>query len=155
MPSHRLALIGAAAGVSVLAGCSHETPGPALAAANTPSQSLLFTDDGANAKLATASGSSLMLECAHGSHAVHITHASDRGPAPTLTLISGGATSPLKASQQNFMGQTLVLAHAKTDIPALAAFRRSGVLTVNYAGAGVTAAAEPNAFFAACEGRKN
>jgi hypothetical protein len=143
----------AAAGLLSLAACNSEgrPQGTALAPAAGPSNVLVFSDDGANAKLALAAQpAALMLECAHGSGAVHLTHASDRGPAPVITLASDGAAQPLKAERQAFEGQTLVLADLPADAPPLQAFRRSGRIAVDYAGARLTADARPEAFFAAC-----
>ena len=154
--SQGLTLFTAAAGLIALAACSHEAASPALAsvAPNSLSHVLVFSDDGSNAKLALADQpAALMLECAHGSRTVHVTHASVRDPAPMLTLASGAAASSMKADRQAFEGQTLVLADTTTDAPALNAFRRSGVIKVSYAGSDLTAGARPEAFFAACEGR--
>ena len=124
------------------------------AAKSDPSHVLLFTDDGANAKLALADEpAALMLECAHGSRTVHVTHAAVENPAPSLTLTSGGVADSITAERQAFEGRTLVLADTTTDAPALSAFRRSGVLKVSYGGGELVAGARPEAFFAACSGR--
>ena len=148
-------LAGSALGLTALAACSHESGGEALASVPAgPSHVLVFSDDGANAKLALAEQpAALMLECAHGSRTVHVTHAAMGGPSPVLTLASGSTADSMKADRQAFEGQTLVLADTTTDAPALSAFRRSGVLKVSYAGGDLTAGARPEAFFAACEGR--
>ena len=115
---------------------------------------LVFSDDGANAKLALAeSPATLMLECAHGTGRVHVTHASTGAPQNVLTLVSGDARDQLKADRQSFEGQTLVLGETTVDAPSLAAFRRSGRLQVSYAGTGLAADARPESFFAACERR--
>ena len=154
--SQFLAAAGSAAGFLALAACSHESSTSALASVPTggPSHELVFSDDGSNAKLALADQpAALMLECTHGSKTVHVTHAAVEGPAPTLTLVSGGASDLVKGDHQAFEGQTLVLGDTTVDSPALAAFRRSGVIRVNYAGSDLTAGARPEPFFKACEGR--
>ena len=145
----------AASGLTALAACSHGNEGAALASIPAgPSHVLVFSDDGANAKLALADEpAALMLECAHGSRTVHVTHAAIGGPDATLTLASGGAADSVKADRQAFEGQTLVLADTTTDAPALSAFRRSGLIKVSYAGSDLSAGARPEPFFAACEGR--
>lgn len=154
--SQLIVLAGAALGAAALAACSHGTAGTALASPPVGGLShvLVFTDDGGNAKLALAEDpAALMLECAHGSRTIHVTHAAVGGPAPVLTLASGATSDSVKADRQAFEGQTLVLADTTTDAPALNAFRRSGVIKVSYAGSDLTAGAQPEPFFAACEGR--
>lgn len=154
--SNLLVLAASAAGLIGVAACSHDTGQASLApVTNGSSHALMFSDDGANAKLALAEDpAGLMLECAHGSGIVHVTHASTGDPAAILLLTSGSTTSEMKADRQAFEGQTLVLADTTTDAPALTAFRRSGRLQVRYAGEGLTADAHPEPFFAACEGRR-
>ena len=142
-------------GIGILGGvaaCNHESGQASLApATGGSSNALVFSDDGSNAKLALADQpAALMLECAHGSRTVHVTHASVAGPAEELVLVSDGSEAPMKADRQAFEGQTLVLGETPLDAPALDAFRKSGRLSVHYGGEGLTADAHPEAFFAAC-----
>ena len=151
----------ALAGFGVIAGlaaCNHDEAQAGFASSSLApasagsSHALVFSDDGANAKLALADGpAALMLECAHGSNTVHVTHASIGAPASTLILVSSGASAPMKADRQAFEGQTLVLGETALDAPALAAFRKSGRLSVRYGDEGLTADAHPEGFFKACE----
>lgn len=141
--------------LAALGACNNERGQASLAPITSDSShALVFSDDGANAKLALAENpATLMLECAHGSRTVHVTHASAEAPAPVMVLASGAGTSEMRADRQAFEGQTLVLGDTTTDAPALTEFRRSGRLQVRYSGVGLTADAHPEPFFAACEGR--
>ncbi|CAN5344179.1 hypothetical protein BH09PSE2_BH09PSE2_16430 [soil metagenome] len=149
-------LIPAALGLVSMAACNLQGAQTSALAPTTTASShvLLFSDDGSNAKLALAeSPATLMLECAHGTGRVHVTHASTGAPQAVLTLASGSTRDDLRADRQAFEGQTLVLGESQSNAPALSAFRRSGRLQVSYAGQGLAADAQPEAFFAACERR--
>jgi hypothetical protein len=159
------ALTAVLAGVaSLAAGCSQDTQQAGYATTLPSNFGLYYLDEGPSAKLAYGQANSdnvgLMLQCAKGSRVVEVSDVVRSSPAPTLTLISAGRSSALKAEVQSGEGSAIVTAKAPAAAPALAAFRRSGKLEVSYAGLhyGVTAKPQEKAgverFFAACEGRR-
>lgn len=151
----------------VLAGCmqQHTAPvatGPTL----VPGYGLFFNDDGDSASLAWGRANSddvqLMFQCRKGSRSVEITnvaHEADKDRQAMMVLTSGQMQSPLPASAQaNEEGEgVLATAHAPTSLPALDLFRRTGVISVKYAGRqhGLSASAREKPavarFFGACE----
>ena len=151
---------------AVLAGCM-ERPAPVAAGPTLePGYGLYFSLDGDRAKLAYGQANSddiaLMLECERGSRTVEITDvapAKSRESQPMLILASGKMISPLPArTQANEEGEgVLAMAQAPTSLPALDGFRRTGSISVRYAGRqhGLSATARERAqvarFFTVCE----
>jgi hypothetical protein len=158
-----LALLGLLA-CGTLPACTSDQPqSPTAAISDTSSYGLFYLDEGASAKLAYGQANSdnvgLMLECAKGSRLVELTDVVRSSPAPVITLISAGARSDLRTDPPSADNSGVLIAHAKTDAPALEGFRRTGSLEVAYAGLHYRIAATPQArrgverFFSACETR--
>ena len=177
-------VLASAFGAALLAACAHQAgpgPGPAPPVALPPAKpiptptpapaigprprgfALTFIDEGRSAKLAYGQPNTdylaLMLQCAKGSKLVEVTDMNGSTSAGALTLVSGAARSDLKATVEPGAGAPVLLAHTPAASPALAAFRRTGIIEVSHPGVryGVTAtAAERIAierFFAACDRR--
>jgi hypothetical protein len=154
------ALVCAAA---ALAACGHDEKAQ-VATTIAPSFGFFYVDEGPSAKLAYGEANSdnvgLMLQCQRGSRVVEVSDVVRSAPAATLTLVSAGQKSDLKAAVEAGEGQPLVTARAPSASPALAAFRRSGRIEVAYAGLRYAIAAKPQErptverFFSACDGRK-
>jgi hypothetical protein len=156
----------AAAGMlaGLLAGCNPSDRAPQ--AALQPGAGFFFNQDGPMASLAyglaDSDDVSLMLECELGSRRVRISKPADRVSGPArLILTSGDARSDLKADIEpnEESGESLASSRAPSDLPALAAFRKTGRLRVRVTGRDQTLAATPGErpivarFFAACERR--
>ena len=149
-----------AAGV-MIAGCSHdETQTSGLDLATAQPLGFFYLDEGDSAKLAYGEANSdnvgLMMECAKGSRTVQVTDLVRSNTAPTLSLISNGVRADLPAAVETEGGPAIVTASLKADAPALAGFRRSGVMEVAYAGLRYDMRAAPaerervEQFFTAC-----
>ena len=157
----KLALLGAAG--AMLAACSHDEAPARFQKGSGLSYGFFFSDEGPTAKLAYGEANSdnvgMMLECAKGSRMVEVTDAVRSAPSPTLTLVSGGARSDLKAGVDAGEGGTLLVAKAPSSAAALKGFRRSGKIEVAYAGLRyqMTASSKEREgverFFSACEAR--
>ncbi len=153
----------AAVGLLALAACDSRDRQPA--ARLEPGVGFFLNQDVDSASLAYGPANSddlgLMLQCRMGSRRVQVSDLARRGARgdAVLTLASGAARSPLKAKvmTDEESGQPLASAQAPTDLPALAAFRRSGQLSVELAGrqedmaANAAERASIARFFAACE----
>jgi hypothetical protein len=162
----RWVLLGA--GLLVLSGCNPRDRGPAspgMPPRLDAGYGIFFNDNGDDASLAYGRAQSddvgLMLQCRKGSRRIEVSDTA-RTPARgavSLTLASGKAVSSLKAqlTRDPESGQFLASAAAPSDTPALAAFRRSGRLSVTLMGQAQSLAAAPgeqasiDRFFAACE----
>jgi hypothetical protein len=123
---------------------------------------LHFQDEGSDVKLAYGLADSddvaLMLQCSKGAGEVQVTDVARDSARPVLVLASSDGVSVLSASlQPNPEGQAPLLA-AQTSVasPALAAFRRTGRISVRNGDFryGITATGDERAavgrFFAAC-----
>jgi len=152
----------AATGVLGLTACMQTGRQAAVVPVATPyAYGLFYMDEGPSVKLAYGAANSddvsLMMECAKGSRRVDVSDVARDGAAPTLTLVSGGRTVQLKTSPNRGDGETLLVAHASTDVAPLAAFRRSGRIDVAYPGEKYVIVAGPSErlgverFFAACD----
>jgi hypothetical protein len=151
------------AGLSALvaAACTQDGSKGALPAAANPGFALFYMDEGASAKLAYGAPNSddvgLMMECAKGSHTIYVSDVARGGAAPTLTLASQGRSASLAATPSSGDGAALLTARARSDIPPMQAFRRSGRIDVAYAGSKYAITASPTEragverFFAACD----
>lgn len=150
-------------GAAALAGCGHEQKTAQVETRIAPGFGFYYLDEGPSAKLAYGEANSdnvgLMLQCARGSQVVEVSDVVRSTPAATLTLASAGQRTDLKANVESGEGAPVVVAHAPTAAPALAAFRRSGRMEVSYAGLRYSVAAKPQEqpsverFFSACERR--
>ena len=159
----KLALGLVLSGAAVLGGCGHEQKTAQVATTLAPGFGFYYLDEGPSAKLAYGEANSdnvgLMLQCARGSQVVEVSDVVRSTPAATLTLASAGQRTDLKANVESGEGAPVVVAHAPTAAPALAAFRRSGRMEVSYAGLRYSVAAKPQEqpsverFFSACERR--
>ena len=152
----------------MLGACNHQSGQarlenlPEPAPTTTSLQVLAFTDDGANAKLASMDaglgGPGVMLECEHGARLVHVTRVGDATNPASLVLSSDGRRSTLAAQPEVFEGRRLMTAQAPLDADALRGFRRSATVRVEDGAHSLTATTEDGRdgaerFFAACEGR--
>ena len=123
---------------------------------------LHFQDEGSDVKLAYGLADSddvaLMLQCAKGAGMVQVTDVARDSARPVLVLASNDGISVLTASlQPNPEGVApLLAAETSVDSPALAAFRRTGRISVRNGdfryGIMSTGSerAEVGRFFAAC-----
>lgn len=154
--------------MAAIAGCSHEGEQarldmqPEPAPIPTAMHVLAFSDDGANAKLASMDagfgGPGLMLECEHGTRLVHLTRVGGDAASTTLALAADGLRSALAIRPQTFEGRSLSTAEASSDALALRGFRRTALLRVEDGPRSLTATTEDGRegaerFFAACEAR--
>ena len=130
-------LLGLAA---VLAGCvqQHEPARPGVSTRLETGPGFFFNRDEDVASLAyglpQSDNVTLFLQCEAGKRRVEIMDGGHRDAksAALLTLSSGGVESKLPAGlepdEEN--GGTLAVAHASSDLPALQAFRKTGVISV-------------------------
>ena len=148
----------AAAGACVALGGCFTSAEPRLA----DGFGLYFQDEGSDVKLvyglADSDDVALMLQCSKGAGEVQVTDVARDSARPVLVLASNDGVSVLAASlQPNPEGAApLLAAQATVDSPALAAFRRTGRISVRNGDFryGVAATGEEGAavrrFFAAC-----
>lgn len=159
---HRKLVMGTIMGVGALLGaCTMGGGDKAVQTAMPVDFGFHFLDEGSGAKLAYGQANSdnvgLMLQCEKGSRVVEVSDTVRSSPAPTLTLVSGKASSNVKVSVEPGPGAAVAVGQTPVATPALAGFRKSGKLAVSYAGLRYDMTVKPNEqasvrrFFAACE----
>jgi hypothetical protein len=159
----KLALGLVLAGAAALVGCGHEQRSAQVDSRIAPGFGFFYLDEGPSAKLAYGEPNSdnvgLMLQCTRGSRMVEVSDVVRSAPANMLSLASLGQRTDLAAKTEAGEGAPMVVAHAPSAAPALAAFRKSGRMEVSYAGMRYSVAAKPQEqasverFFSTCERR--
>jgi hypothetical protein len=115
-----------------LAGCSHDVAHLSLG----PDYGLYYNDQGETVALAYGLPNSdvvaLMLQCPKGQGRIEVSDLARGKPARTLVLSSGGRRTsiPVKLDPTETDGQRTLSGQTTLADPALAAFRRSGVIQV-------------------------
>jgi len=160
-------LAGGAAAVAVLAACAEQSaPAPPGRTARLPDEGF-FVGDNPDEGLKLVYGRDgtddvrLMLECRPGSRTIQIIDAGHPGAhrGQPLILTSDGVRSTLPATIEadETAEDPEVIAHAAPDLPALAGFRRSGVIGVKLGSGEYTLSATASEkaeiahFFSGCE----
>lgn len=148
-------------GAALLGACTMGGGDKAVQTAMPADFGFHFLDEGSDAKLAYGQANSdnvgLMLQCEKGSRMVAVSDMVRSSPTPTLTLVSGKASSTVKVAIEPGPGAAVAVGQAPVATPALTGFRKSGKLAVSYAGLRYDMTAKPNEqasvqrFFAACE----
>jgi len=151
-----------AGSAALLHGCTHEERAP-LQTASPPGFGFHYLDEGDDAKLAYGEANSdnvgLMLLCAKGSQMVEVSDIVRTNPAPVLVLTSDGERSEIQVEIQPAPGVEIAVGQAPAAAGALAGFRKSGRIGVDYADVRYEIAATDlekiavERFFSACEGR--